>query len=226
MAPPALTTLPWTPDHLVGAPDAPVFLIRPGTMTERVTFEAMLAAPPYRAGRVFPWVLADTAIAAARSLLDGEQLGQVIDAFTALKKLDGVAGLPIDQRQLVIGIEGALTAAWPEYAELHAQLQRRLEIMPLLACRQFLVGWDRFDAEFVTDKDGRPTDDTLRAMGPFFMPLCGHQAYNLLYAKDQFPLSPPPSNAGPAPVISPAAKPIPMAGAGKSTAPSGKKTRR
>jgi hypothetical protein len=225
--------IPFTPPWLADQADAPVFHIRAGSVVERGQLEAVLAGPPYNAGRVMPWDLADAAMDAARHLLDGEARGQVIEALQAMKASLGLATLPPEQRQLLIGVDESLMAAWPEYAALRQREARRDELLPLLAAKHFLVGWDNFDAEFVTDKDGRPSDDTLRALGMFILPMVGREAYRLLYAEDQRPLSPPPSKSGPDPMTSPAASaPRSAAKGGKSatakadekSAKSGKKT--
>jgi hypothetical protein len=205
----ALTTsepVRFTPPFMAAQADAPVFLIRPGSVVERAQLEAVLSAPPYNAGRVMPWDLADAAADAARALLDGEYLGQVLDALAAMKASLGLAELPLDQRQLLIGVDESLTAHWPEYAALRQQESRRDELMPLLACQRFLVGWENVKAEFTRGKDGRISEDSLRALGPFLPRVVGNECYRLLYAEDQRPLSLPPSKSGPGPVISPAGK--------------------
>lgn len=195
----------FTPPFMAAKADAPVFLIRPGSVVERAQLEAALAAPPYNAGRVFPWDLADAAADAARALLTGDDLGQVLDALAAMKASLGVGDLPDDQRQLLIGIDDALTTQWPEYAALRQQEARRNELLPLLAAQRFLVGWEGIEAPFTRGKDGRASDDALRILGQFFLPLVGREAYRLLYAEEQRPLSLPPSKSGPGPGISPAA---------------------
>jgi hypothetical protein len=196
----------FTPPFMAGKADAPVFLIRPGSVVERAQLEAALAAPPYNAGRVFPWDLADAAADAARALLDGEYLGQVLDALAAMKASLGVGDLPDEQRQLLVGIDDALTTEWPEYAALRQQEARRNELLPLLCAQRFLVGWEGIEAPFTRGKDGRASDDALRILGQFFLPLVGREAYRLLYAEEQRPLSQPPSKSGPGPAISPAAE--------------------
>ncbi len=216
----------FTPPWMAADEGAPVFLIRAGSVVDRAQLEAALAGPPYNAGRVYPWDLADTAADAARALLDGDALGQVLEALGAMKASMGLAALADDQRQLLVAVDEALMTAWPEYAALRQREARRDEFLPLLAAQRFLVGWENLPAEFVTGKDGRPTDDTLRALGQFFLPLVGREAYRLLYAEDQRPLSPPPSKSGLAPRTSPAADaPRSAAKAGKSMAKSGAKTR-
>jgi hypothetical protein len=216
----------FTPPFMAGNADAPVFLIRPGSVVERAQLEAVLSAPPYNAGRVMPWDLADAASDAARALLLGDDLGQVLDALAAMKASFGLAELPLEQRQLLIGIDESLTAHWPEYAALRQQESRRDELMPLLACQRFLVGWENVEAPFTRGKDGRVSEDSLRALGAFLPRLIGHECYRLLYAEDQRPLSPPPSKSGPGPVISPAGGvPRLAAKAGSSRGNSGKKIR-
>lgn len=216
----------FTPAFLQGRDDAPVFLIRPGTLIERAQLEAELAGPPYNAGRVFPWDLADAAADAARALLSGDDLGQVLDALATLKQAQGIETLPQEQRQLLVAIDTALMQEWPEYAELRSREARRQEILPLLAAQRFLVGWEGFDTPFTTGKDGRPSETALRVLGALYLPSVGYEAYRLLYAEEQRPLSASPSKSGPDRVTSPAAGAPPSAArAGKLTAKSGRKTR-
>lgn len=216
----------FTPPFMAGQADAPVFLIRAGSVVERAQLEAALAAPPYNAGRVFPWDLADAAADAARALLTGDDLGLVLEALAAMKASMGLAALPVEQRQLLSGVDEALTAHWPEYAELRQQEARRNELLPLLAAQRFLVGWEGVETPFTLGKDGRASDASLRALGQFLLPLVGREAYRLLYAEEQRPLSSPPSKSGPGPVTSPAVGDRrSTVKAGKSPASSGRKTR-
>lgn len=206
----ALTTtepVRFTPAFMAGKEGAPVFLIRPGSVVERAQLEAALAAPPYNAGRVFPWDLADAASDAARALLAGDDLGQVLEALAAMKAALGITALPDAQRQLLVGIDEALTTHWPEYAALRQQEARRDELLPLLAAQRFLVGWENIEQPFTTGKDGRASDDALRLLGQFYLPLVGRESYRLLYAEEQRPLSLPPSKSGLGPVTLPAEKP-------------------
>lgn len=215
----------FTPAWLAGRDGAPVFMIRPGTLTERSQLEADLASHPYNAGRVYSWDMADVATDAARALLQGEDLAQVLEALAALR---GSAGgeVPLEHRQLLIGIDGALMEAWPEYAELRAREARRTEFLPLVAAKRFLVGWEGLDTPFTTDKAGKASDDALRALGALFLPAVGMECYRLLYAEAQRPLSEPPSKfAGSGLTTSPAAGARRSAAkAGKSTGKSGRKT--
>ncbi len=216
----------FTPPWLAGNADAPVFLIRPGSLIERAQLEAYLAGPECNAGRVFPWDLADAASDAARALLDGDDLGQVLEALATLRGARGLESLPQDQRQLLVAIDGALMQAWPEYAELRAREARRQELLPLVACQRFLVGWEGFETPFTPDKHGKPSESSLRVLGSLFLPAVGMEAYRLLYAEEQRPLSDAPSKSAPARPISPAAGVRRSAAkAGKSPVRSGRKTR-
>jgi hypothetical protein len=218
--------VPFTPPWLTGRAGAPVFFIRPGSLVERSQLEATLASHPYNAGKVYPWDLADVAADAARALLNGEALAQVLEALSTLRGAGGIESVPLAQRQLLIGVDGALMEAWPEYADLRAREARRTEFMPLLACKQFLVGWEGMETPFTADKDGKASEDALRALGSLFLPVVGMEAYRLLYAEDQRPLSPPPSKSAPDRVTSPAgARRRSAAKAGTSTGKSGRKTR-
>jgi hypothetical protein len=216
----------FTPSWLDGQDGAPVFLIRPGSVIERGELESDLASHPFNAGKVYPWDMANVAGDAARALLSGEDLATVLEALGHLRGGQEMAALDADTRQLLIGIDGALMDAWPEYAALRKREARRTEFLPLLAAKRFLVGWEGLEAEFSADKDGKASDAALRALGPVFLPAVGMEAYRLLYAEDQRPLSAPPSKSGPGPETSPAAsKRRSAAQAGTSRARSGRKTR-
>lgn len=218
--------VPFTPQWRAGQDDAPVFLIRPASILERGQFEATLAGPPYNAGRVFPWDLAAAAEEAARALLDGEHLGQVLEALAAMRQTLDMDALPLEQKQLLTAIDPVLSDHWPEYAELRRRDARRAELLPTLAVKHFLKGWDWGDRAFTFGKDGLVSDETLRALGVFEMRAIGLEAYRLMNAEEQLPLSPPPSKSGPAPPTSPAEKPRrSVVKGGKSATVSGRKTR-
>ena len=207
-----LAPVRFTPGWLCDAagapnPGAPVFFVRPGTLIDLGQVDAELAGPPYSAGKVFPWDLVTAAEEAARALLDGDALGQVLEAFAALRAAGfDINAVPDEQKQLLKAIEPAL-ATWPDYGELRRREARREELLPLLCAKRFLTGWDNLETPFAAGRDGFVTDAALIGVPEFQRRSVGVHAYNLMQAGVHRPLSPPPSKSGPAPKPSPAAKP-------------------
>lgn len=227
MIPTSLAAVPFTPSYLSALAAAPVFHLRPASIVQRGSFEAMLAAPPFNAGRVYPWDLASAAEDAARALLEGDDLGAVLAALSALRQVLDADKLEAEQRQLLAAIHPILAEHWPDYAALRRQEAQREELLPIMAAKHFLTGWDYDGKAFATGRDGLVTDDALRQLNVFEVRTVGLEAYRLMYAEEQRPLSLPPSKSGPVPAPSPAgARPRSAAPGGKSKArASGLKTR-
>jgi hypothetical protein len=208
----------WQIDPETGAPlpGASMFLVRPGSIIDRGQVDAELAGPPYNAARVLPWDFISAAEAGARHLLDGDDLGQVLDAWAALREaVFDMDRLPPDQKQLLIAIEPAL-CSWPEYGELRRREARREELLPALCAKRFLVGWEHGSAVFATGKDGLVTDAALFQLPDFERRAVGMYAYSLMQAEHHRPFSPPLSNAAPSPA------PTRAAGKRRSAAKAGK----
>ena len=176
-------------------PDARTYLLRPGTITDRALFEGVIAGPPYNAGRVFPWDLITAAENAVTHLLDGDARGQVLEALAAQRaNILSPETLPPEHTQLLAGIEMALRT-WPEYAELRAAEARRAHVLPMLAAKWFLAGWEGIDQPFTLGPDGKASEAALAAIPAHDFNALGWHAYNAMYAEQHRPLSKPPSTA-------------------------------
>jgi hypothetical protein len=219
-------TPPWYIQGSVPRADAVTYLVRAGTIAERAMFEGVIAGPPWNAGRVFPWDLIDAAERAVRQLLDGDSLGQVLEALGAWRaNLLTPEALPAEQRALLDGLEMPLRAI-PEYANLRAIEARRSQILPMLAAAWFLCGWQGNDAPFTLGPDGKASEASLQRIPAPDLSAIGWHAYNLMYAEQHRPLSPPPSTSESSPLPSSVAG-SPRAGkaGGKSAGASGRKIR-
>lgn len=219
----ALSTQPksWQAPWAEGE-DKPVFYFRPATVTERELFEAEAAG--YRAGRVFPWDLENQFFEGLKTLLPDDL--DNVDRLVELRRrandgeqLDGAEQEELDK------VTAALTDYYPPFRSLIEQIARREAIVPLMAVRRFLVGWDR-----VTGVDNQPLmfkvgidqcvpDGLIAALEPVLLKTLGLEIYQQLYAQSAEKNSEPPLKSAEDLKISGAAGP------GRSKKTSGRKTR-
>jgi hypothetical protein len=205
-------------------PQAPVFHIRAGSVTERALLEAELSGE-YRAAMVYDFQLA-SAFAEGISALLADDPGR--DELIALS-ISAAAGddlAPIEALR-VAQARAILADHWPAYRSLLAQLARRSQLLPLIALRRFCTGWenvtnDDHPVPFMRGADGLVTSDAAGALPHLVLKVAGHRAYELLYAGAQSKNSDAPSKSGDAAPTSPLARPKK---GGRSRAITGRKTR-
>lgn len=184
---------PFIPHWLREDATPPGFYLRAGSTIERELLEAELAGE-YRAGRVWPFELAQVLSDAFRAI-GGEDVAELLDlvqrelAFTTRvgEKLTDAEQATLDgARQVAI-------EHWPDYAGLVAQMQRREQLLPILAFRRFCTGWENV----VTGKEGKTpvafergmggfvADTAMRRVKPLFIRAAGIEAYNLQYLDEE-----------------------------------------
>ncbi|OYZ15638.1 MAG: hypothetical protein B7Y35_06100 [Sphingomonadales bacterium 28-64-96] len=225
-AAPQLFTPPWYLQDGAIPPGAPVYLVRPGSIADRAMFEGVIGGPPWNAGRVFPWDLIDAAERAVTALLDGDARGQVLEALATWRaNMATPEAIPHETTQLLAGLEMALRT-WPEYGQLRAAESRRTHALPVLAAQWFLVGWQNVDQPFTLGPDGKASEASLSSIPAPNLNALGWYAYNLMYAEQHRPLSPPPSTSegSPSPSSAAGSRRVGRAG-GKSKDGSGKRIR-
>lgn len=186
----------FTPSYRSGD-EAPVFLLRAGSVVERGRLEAELAGE-HQAGRVFPYELLEAFQSGVQALM-ADDPGRDEIAALAIAEGEGETLTGTD-RQLLVEAREILTKHWPEYRALVAQAQRRRELAPILALQRFCVGWEKVAAPFARGRDGLVTEAALAALDPFDLMLAGNEAYGLLYGRGQEGNSSPASvsDSGPA----------------------------
>ncbi|USI71616.1 hypothetical protein [Sphingomonas morindae] len=210
-----------TPAWLSGD-QAPVFLVRCGSVIERGQIEAELTAE-HRAGRVFAFELLAAFRAGVLALAEPEDRDQLIAIADAEAALEGGEQLPAAEAKLLMEAKTALAEHWPDYRDLVARMARRREIAPIVALRRFLVGWENIPTPFALGPDGRVPLELLAWLDPLEMLSAGNFAYGLLYPGELEGNSPPLSPSDESPRPSPSDEP--SKAAGKSRARSGRKTR-
>lgn len=214
----------FTPSWREGEADAPVYLIRAGGVIERDALEAELAGT-YRAPKAhLPEIRQARREGVLRLLADDPELDRVIELIDR-ETADGEdpdPPSPEDQR-LLTEIHAILAEHWPDYRDLMGQIARRQELLPTLAFRRFVVGWENVSAPFTRDRQGMVSDASLRALDPLEMKVAGLRAYTRLYPEtDAEKNSAPPSSSDAGPTTSTSGGD--SATDGKSTAKSGRKT--
>lgn len=222
----------FTPEWLKDQPDAPVYYIRVGNVTDRGNFEAELSGK-YRAGRVFGFEMAQAFTNGVTTLL-----GDDPERDTLIEMVNREAGgevLEAADRQLLAQARDVLAEHWPEYASLLEQSSRRRELAPIVAFRRFVVAVDRAAPDWTPDNparehipfarglDGLIREADLKAVDPLELVRVGNEAVGLLYATGEERNFPQPSKSGDAPQTSPSA--ATSKEGGKSGASAGKKTR-
>lgn len=189
----------WQAEWDAKSTDGAVFLYRAATVTERELFEAEAAG--YRATRVFPWDLQNQFFSGLQALLpeDPENVDRLADAHRQSmygKDLEPQAQAELDQ------VKDALTEHWPGYRLLIEQSARRDNVMPVLAARRFLVGWDNvFDASgapvaFTRGLDGMVPEALLKHVTPLTIKALGMEIYGSLYASGEAKNFAPPLKSG------------------------------
>lgn len=167
---------PWydqTPD------EAPVYLIRPGSVFDRDELEAELVAR--RAGRVLDLMLYEAARNGVRAWKLGDDEGRFLELIDQHQ-----AGQVEDPAEVALftQLEAMLVENWPPYGELYRQQARRRQMAPTIAALMFLRGWENGPGEFKSGVDGRVTADTLKLIPPLDLKAIGAKAYHLLYGED------------------------------------------
>lgn len=167
---------PWYADK---PEEAPVYLIRPGSVFDRDELEAELVAR--RAGRVLDLMLYSAARDGVRAWKLGDDEGRFLDLIDQHQ-----AGQVEDPAEVALftQLEAMLVENWPPYAELFRQQARRRQMAPTIAAMMFLRGWENGPGEFKSGVDGRATADTLKLIPPLDLKAIGAKAYHLLYGED------------------------------------------
>lgn len=220
------TPVAFTPAWQVDLSPRPVYWLRAGSVVERATFEADLAGDPHRCGQVWPHELR-SALIEALTALGGEDraaLVELVDREQAAAMGDAASALTGEEQALLDAVRGEIERHWPEYAALRGQMQRRDQLLPVLAFQRFCTGWDNVGAEFALDR-GRVADAAMSAVPPFALRAAGIFAYSLLYAgpSAEKNLSPPSALNGSRPNSPSGAR---SRAGGKSATGTGRKTPR
>ncbi len=202
--------------------DAPVYLLRSGSVIERSLVEAELAGE-YQAGRVFAFELMEAFRSGIVTLLgqtaDADQILGLAGAELALEKGET---LPPDEAKMLDEAREELARHWPPYRSIVARQSRRKELAPVIAFRRLCVGWENVSATFQKGPDGLIPLALLEEIDPLELISAGNAAYGMLYpseADEGNSRRPSPSDEAPRPLTSRAPK-----AAGKSTGKGGRKT--
>lgn len=220
-------TVPFTPPWLEGAPDAPVFHLRCGSTIERGQMCAQLDGP-LQAAKVWSHQLREAQLdGLARLFADDADYDRLVAIFSA--EGEEAAALGDTDRQLMESVARLLVQHWPPFAELVAQMQRRRELVPIVALTRFCTGWDNVrdvdgnPVDYAADRNGHVADRALRRVQELDLLAAGNRAYAMQFGGGEEKNSAPPSSSDGGPKTSPEA--APPAAAGKSKARGGRKTR-
>ena len=217
----------WQADWDVKSEDGAVFYYRAATVTERELFEAEAAG--YRAGRVFPWDLTNQFFAGLAALLteDPESVDRMAEVHR--RSVYGEELTPAEQAELD-QVADALVQHWPGYRLLIEQAARRDAIMPVLAVRRFVTGWDNVldgagnTVACTRGMDGMVTEGSLSAVPPITLKRLGMEIYGNLYATGEAKNSVPLLKSGGVQRTSKARRSVRKVGSSATT--SGRKTQR
>lgn len=180
---------PFVPQWLREKAAPPGFYLRAGSTIERELLEAELAGE-YRAGRVWPFELAQILTEAFRAI-GGDDAGELVDLVQReLAATTGAGEKLTDAEQATL--DGARQVAiehWPDYAALVAQMQRRDQLLPILAFRRFCTGWENVFTGKAGDipvahargVGGFVADAAMKKVKPIYIRAAGVAAYNLQY---------------------------------------------
>ena len=128
-------TPPW-----LKAADAPVYLIRSGSIIERAQIEAELAGE-HQAGRVYTFELMEAFRSGIVALLgDTEDANQILSIAGAELALEKGESLPPDEAVTLSEARDELSRHWPPYRAVTSRQARRKEIAPIIALRSLVRG--------------------------------------------------------------------------------------
>ena len=220
-------TVPFTPPWLEGAADAPVFHLRAGSTIERGQMCAQLDGP-LQAAKVWSHQLQDAQLKGIDKLFaDDPDYDRLVAIFSA--EGDEAEALTDDDRKLIEQVTKLLVQHWPDFADLVAQMQRRRELVPIVALTRFCAGWDNVRdvagelVPFETDRNGHVADRALRRVQELDLLAAGNRAYAMQFGGGEEKNSERPSSSDAGPTTSEEA--APLAKAGKSKERAGAKTR-
>ncbi|WP_047168896.1 hypothetical protein [Rhizorhabdus histidinilytica] len=165
-------------------PAAPAFFLRPGDPIERELFEAELAGD-YRAGRVFQADLNRTFSEGVAVLMAADPGRDTLLALVAAEgALEDGEALPAEERQLLAAARDAMADHWPEYRALIVEMNRRHQLLPLVAFRRFCKGWENIEAAlpFAAGPDRLVTLAATGSIPRPLMKMAGFEAYAMLNA--------------------------------------------
>lgn len=166
----------YTPPWFADQADAPVFLLRAGTVMERELMEAELAGE-CRAGAVWPWELQEAVIDGLRALA-----GDDAETLIALAEADRVDGIESEAEKATLAQAlDVLGAHWPRYRALVAQMERRRQLFPYIAFRRFCCGWENLSVQFSRDHQGFVSDEACSQIDTLSLIAAGRQAYTLQF---------------------------------------------
>lgn len=222
----------WRPSWIKNGA-VPAFGWRVPTVTERELFEGEMAT--YNALAVYPWDIATAFREGLEALLpDNPEDVERIDAIREKQLLVEIAGqkkggadkLSAAESAQIAEATSALMRYWPPYRELVGQAAAREAIMPIVAFRRFVTGWenvlDADGAEPVLRRglDGLITEASISGIDSMLIRGCGAAIYRGMYPGGLEKNSAPPSTSGNTPVTSTK----PTRKGGKSAKTSGEKT--
>lgn len=218
--------VPFTPPWLEGTPNAPVFHLRAGSTIERGQMCAQLDGP-LQAAKVWSHQLREAQLSGIDKLFaDDPEYDRLVEIFGA--EGDEAEALTEDDRKLIEQVSKLLIQHWPDFADLVAQMQRRRELVPIVALTRFCAGWENVrDAAgelvpFETDRNGHVADRALRRVQELDLLAAGNRAYAMQFGGGEEKNSARPSSSEGGQTTSQEASP--PAKAGRSKARGGKKT--
>jgi hypothetical protein len=164
---------------------SPAITWRRASVIERDMFEAEVAGE-HRAGRIMPWEWQSAFVEGMRALLPDDPEGARLIELAQLRAKG--ESLDATDAALLRQAEEVMHEHWPDYRRLRAQEERREAVLPVLAFRRFVTGW-----EGLTDGEGAPiifaqslgvvADDVLAQIPPIIIKACGITAYNGQYIR-------------------------------------------
>lgn len=184
----------WRPSWVDEA-EAPTFTWRAPTVTERELFEGEMAR--HNALAVFPWDIA-TAFreGLAHLLADDPEEAERLEEIRS-RQVAGEALTPVETGLLAETI-AALMQYWPGYRLVVEQQARRETLLPLVAFRKFVTGWEgkvgpEDELPCTRGIDGMIKEEIVGQIDPSYMRSLGVTIYNGMYARGAEKNSAPPS---------------------------------
>lgn len=165
----------YIPPFYEGQDDAPVYLLRTPSLIERAAFRRDLRA----AGATYS---SDEDLFEA--LREGVRAIDPVNRDELLADVDAIAESGIENasgelRARVGEIMRQVRAFYPRFAGLEGDREYFMQVMPIVACRHFLLGWENLDAPFER-KNGLTSDHCLQQLPDRDLYAVGFHALSLM----------------------------------------------
>lgn len=172
------TPVRFTPSSAADQDPAPVYLIRPPGLRDKIEWRREVAVMGAR------WHTDETMLAALRAGVSAviaedqhAQCFEVLDRVEAARERG--EGVDEETIELATRIEREVRRHYPRYCDMEAERAHWLEVAPFVAAQMFLVGWENGPGKFKGYRGGA-SESALAAIPEAHVNMIGNRAISLM----------------------------------------------